>query len=301
MSPRQVRAQPAAPVSPWRTLRWLAGSTILLVVIIALSYGVWLYQQQEALIYGPRPTSAAETAAATASGAKILSFEVGGQRQAAWLLPPGPELTAPRLWIMCIGQGGVGAQWLREPGYLVPSLHRATGAAFLLIDYPGSGEATGTPSPQAVLDLTRAAQTAALDCLGWKRATTRIGVVGMSLGTGIAAQHAAAEHCERLVLISPYTTLLEVVQQRQPWPLWHLLRHRYDTRAALHLVAQVPQAEVLIYHGVEDQAIPVAMARDLARAHPTCVQLVEVPGAGHGDVLDAVLPQAITALTAMMR
>ena len=274
---------------------------MLLVVVLASAYGGWLYQQQEALIYGQRSTSGAETAAAGAAGARLLRFPVAQQQQAAWLLPPGAGLASPQLWLMCIGQGGVGAQWLREPGYLVPSLHRATGAAFLLIDYPGSGEAVGTPTPAGILELTRAAQAAALAELGWSRTSTRIGVVGMSLGTGIAAQHAAAEHCERLVLISPYTTLLEVVQQRQPWPLWHLLRHRYDTRAALDALATVPQAQVLIYHGVEDQAIPIEMARDLARTHPALVRLVEVPGAGHGDVLDAVLPEAITALSAMLR
>lgn len=274
---------------------------MLLVVTLAATYGGWLYAQQEALIYGQRATSSAETAAATAVGAELLRFPVVDLQQAAWLLPPGPDLSSPQLWIMCIGQGGVGAQWLREPGYLVPSLHRATGAAFLLIDYPGSGEAVGTPSPTGILQLTRAAQAAALAQLGWKRATTRIGVVGMSLGTGIAAQHAAAEHCERLVLISPYTTLLEVVQQRQPWPIWHLLRHRYDTRVALDALATVPQAQVLMYHGVDDQAIPIQMARELAQTHPALVRLVEVPGAGHGDVLDAVLPQAIAAMSAMLR
>ncbi len=293
MSARQVPAPPRGRVR--RVLGWAALGLALGAIAAGIWYVRWLDRHQAELIYRGRPTTAAEAAAARAAGAEILAFTVAGAAREAWLLPPTPG-TPPALWVMCIGQGAVAAQWLEQPHYLVPSVHRHSGAAFLLIDYPGSGGNDGEPTPENVLALTRAAQAAALAQLGWERGRTAIGACGMSLGTGIAAAHAAAEGLDRLVLISPYTSLLAVARLRQPWPFWHLLRHRYDTVAALAELAARPQARVVIYHGDADTAIPVTMARELATCFPRLVRLREVAGAGHGDVLDAILPEAVEDL-----
>ena len=90
-----------------------------------------------------------------------------------------------------------------------------------------------------------------------------------------------------MVLLSPFTTLTEMARGTVGWPLCHLNRHRFDNRTRLaSIVAR--GARVRIVHGTADGIIPVSMARELAAAHPAAVQLTEVPGAGHNDMLPAI-------------
>ncbi len=278
-------------------------SLILLISVVALTlvgaYAFRLWLIQGSLIYVPQRTTVALAAAASAQGAKRLSFTVAQQQQIAWLLPPTSAAPAV-LWIACIGNGGCAARWFEQPDFLLPTLHRTTGAAILAIDYPSFGECSGEPNPSSILTLSRAAQAATLSELGWTRATTRIGIIGMSLGTGIASQHAVAERLDRLVLISPYTSLLDLALQSQPWPFPYLLNHRYDNRAALQHLVNNPVAKVIIYHGDSDLTIPVEHARSLAAAFPQLIDYHELPGIRHDNVLTGIVPQVVADIQRMM-
>ena len=272
-------------------------SVVVLALVGAYAFRLWLIQGS--LIYVPQRTTVALATAASAQGAKRLNFTAAQQQQIAWLLPP--TSTAPAvLWIACIGNGGCAARWFEQPDFLLPTLHRTTGAAILAIDYPSFGECPGEPNPSSILTLSRAAQEAALSELGWTRAATRIGIIGMSLGTGIASQHAVAEGLDRLVLISPYTSLLDLALQSQPWPFPYLLSHRYDNRAALQHLANNPVAKVLIYHGDADLTIPVEHAGSLAAAFPQLIDYHELPGVRHDNVLTGIVPQVVADIQRMM-
>lgn len=47
-----------------------------------------------------------------------------------------------------------------------------------------------------------------------------------------------------------------------------------------------PACRTILVHGTDDEAVPVATARDYATAHPGVVELVELPGVGHFPVID---------------
>ena len=78
------------------------------------------------------------------------------------------------------------------------------------------------------------------------------------------------------------------------WPLCHLNRHRYDNRRVLPVVA-ARGARVWIVHGVEDEIIPIRMARELAGLAPDSVRLTEVPGGRHND-LPMVAPSVLAGV-----
>ncbi len=303
---------PMTAPAPTGLRRWairILRTSLILMIAVAVLYGVLLWWMQDRIIYHPQATDPATAAAALATGAERLRYTSDAAEQIAWLLPPDPA--APRvLWIACLGNADCAARWFEQPDYLLPTLRRRTGAAILAVDYPGYGECPGIPTPERILAQTRAAQAAALGRLGWSRDQVRLGAIGWSLGTGAATQHAAAEGIDRLLLISPYTSLLDLAKQRHPWPYWHLLRHRFDNRAALAQVAQMtkgvnttrlPGAEVAIYHGDRDSTIPVSGSRELATTFPELIRYHEIPGAGHSDVLDRAFDQALADLVRMSR
>jgi hypothetical protein len=153
----------------------------------------------------------------------------------------------------------------------------ARGLSVAIAEYPGYGMATGAgPTETTILSAARATMRSL------SARSKHIVCAGQSLGTGVAAAMAADGYCERLELISPYTSLPEAAQAATPWlPARWLVLDQLDTgsrAAALH----VP---TLIIHGVDDRTVPIAMGRALASAIPGA-ELVERAGRGHNDVVD---------------
>lgn len=139
--------------------------------------------------------------------------------------------------------------------------------------YQGSG---GEPSESALVGDA----LALFDHVASK--ADHIRVIGRSLGSGIAVQVAAARPVGTLVLVTPYESLLRVVQELNPIvPVSLLLRDRYESAT---YAAEI-KAPVILIAGAADQLIPMAHAKDLAgRFRPGQAVLHIANGRGHNDV-----------------
>ena len=177
----------------------------------------------------------------------------------------------------------------------VPELARwrAGGVGVLAVEYPGYGGAPGSPSEASLFRAARAAVAHLHGTLGVPVEQTVL--FGRSLGTGVATQLASEGAGQRLLLVSPFTSLAEVGQRTFPFlPVRWLLRDRFDS-AALAPRVQLP---VLILHGTRDEVVPFALGQALAGRFPQAV-FQPVPGAGHNDILDR--PEVVLALLQFAR
>ncbi|KIC41301.1 alpha/beta hydrolase [Ruegeria sp. ANG-R] len=104
---------------------------------------------------------------------------------------------------------------------------------------------------------------------------------GQSLGTGIAA--AVAEQrpaAELLVLEAPFTATVDVAAERYPFlPVSALMKDQFATRDLIERIT-VP---TLIFHGTEDETIPLHHGQNLAALSDTA-QLYVVPDGTHNDL-----------------
>jgi pimeloyl-ACP methyl ester carboxylesterase len=107
----------------------------------------------------------------------------------------------------------------------------------------------------------------------------RVVIEGQSLGTAVAAELAARRRVRKLVLISPFTSVTDLVGRFFPFPARYLVRDRFDTRA----IAPGIRIPVLIIHGSDDEVVPFAMGEELARVFPDA-RLISVEGGGHNDL-----------------
>jgi len=260
-----------------------AGRTAALAVagVAALLLG-W----QERMIYFPRNYAAGEVADFVARGGEVLPFVTAQGGQRAFFRPGRPD--ADRLWLLCAGNASLALDLSEEARRWDP------GAGWLFVDYPGYGGNPGRPSPGAVRETLRGAVMALAAHLGTTPAALapRLGAAGQSLGAAAALMAADEFQWNRVVLLAPFTTMTEMGRLVVGWPLCLLNRHRYDNRRPLASLC-ARGARVWIVHGVDDEAIPVAMARDLAAVDARAVRLVEVPGGRHNDLWD-VAPDALT-------
>ena len=123
---------------------------------------------------------------------------------------------------------------------------------------------------------------------------------GRSMGASTALRAAASDpRIAALVLEAPYHDLHPAVaavlrRLRIPFPrsFARLILLRARSLAGIPLDAPRPidlapevHRPVLILHGSEDPIAPIADARTLAAAFPRPAEILEVPGAGHADIV----------------
>ena len=109
--------------------------------------------------------------------------------------------------------------------------------------------------------------------------------IGHSLGSAVAIDFAAHHRVQRVVAISPFTTLREEAGRLVGRPLSRLLIESYDNRAAIvELRRRNPAVKMAIFHGTQDNVIPVHMGRELAQRF-AFIDFFAIEGADHVSVL----------------
>lgn len=155
---------------------------------------------------------------------------------------------------------------------------RARGLSFFAMEYPGYGVALGAPSEEA----NYAAAEASIGYLKARHGVTsdRLVLEGQSLGTGIAIEMARRGHGSRLILLSPYTSMVDMGKLTLPiFPNELLVHERY-----LNL-SKAPDVRhpTLVIHGTLDEIIPASMGVRVAEALPRA-ELRLIEGGRHNDL-----------------
>ena len=120
----------------------------------------------------------------------------------------------------------------------------------------------------------------------------------LSIGCGTGLNFAVKHPADRIILAAPFTSLRDMARRTVGWPLCWLLMHNYDNRARLaDLSARGHPPRIDIFHGDDDQTVPISMGRELASKYPAMSTFHAVPGAGH----NTVLANARSEIFALMR
>ncbi|MFC4220281.1 alpha/beta hydrolase [Flagellimonas marina] len=148
----------------------------------------------------------------------------------------------------------------------------------LVMDYRNYGKSTGEISEEALY------QDAQLfyNYLGDKYAPNDIVIYGRSLGTGIATQLASKNNCNKLLLETPFYSLLDVAKARFPFlPLKQLLRYKMPSYQFIKEV----QCPIRIFHGTEDAVVSYDSGKKLFDAIPqTDKKIYTIPNGNHNNL-----------------
>ena len=254
---------------PWRVLG----------VIIAVSlclYGlacVYLYLNQRHLIYMPQ------------SSRQVLhapDFVLSGDTTVlrGWVVNPGQAKA-----LLYFGGNAERIEDSRED-----FSREFPDRTIYLLPYRGYGMSGGEPSETALIDDALALYDEVA------RHHTDIAVIGRSLGSGIAMQLAARRPLERLVLVTPFDSLLRVAQHAYPYaPVSLLLKDRYESWR----VAGQVHCPVLVLRAGDDLVIAAARTAQLVASFATPPAEREIAGTGHNTIQDD--PSYQRALDAFLR
>lgn len=241
---------------------------------------LFLFLTQRSQIYFPRRYDPG-TLSGLSSNVRPIAFSISQGAQTAYYVPPAADSSSEpeHLWIFFGGNAMLARNWLQW----IDSLDAAT-SGFLLVDYPGYGDCAGKPTRDSINHSAGEAFAALADSINVDPAALarRTSVLGQSLGCAAALEFATRHPVQRLVLLSPFTSLMDMARRQLGWPLCNLLLDRFDNRARLHeLSLREDRPAVIIFHGGADTIVPVQMSRELASLHEGWIVYHEVPGYDH--------------------
>ena len=168
----------------------------------------------------------------------------------------------------------------------------ARGLGVVLVEYRGYGASASTEASPSEEGLYADAE-AALDLLAARGvAPERIVLWGTSLGTGVAAEMARRGRGGRLVLVTPYTSIPDLVTEVVPFlPASLLVADHFDT------LAKAPSIGVptIVVHGDADEIVPFRMGERVAAAIPGA-RFLRIAGGHHGDLLQRARASIVDAI-----
>ncbi|TAG28078.1 MAG: alpha/beta fold hydrolase [Burkholderiales bacterium] len=159
----------------------------------------------------------------------------------------------------------------------VPQLAAAfPDAAVYALHYRGYGGSEGKPSESALY-----ADAVALHAIVQKD-HRQIVVIGRSLGSGVATYLGSQRAVERLILITPYSSIADIAAAQFPWvPVRWLLKDPFES--ALHVARS--SSPVRIISAQRDEVIPAWSTQRLFEAIPPALASQHViSGLGHNDI-----------------
>lgn len=234
----------------------------------------------------------------TALGLPFRSVEVpdelGGMP--AWLVPasrPSPT------WAIFVH----GINSTRQVGLRIAPALRDAGLTTLMITYREDPEAPRSPDGLHHLGLTEWRDLEAAARYALSHGARRLVLVGYSMGGAVVTQfmeHSRlADRIKALILDAPvldWRKTLEFNATRQGWPSiaalpleWAIgarIDVDWDALDALRHTRQLT-LPILLFHGTDDQTVPIETSDRLAEALPQSVTYFRVPGAGHCESWNA--------------
>jgi len=224
---------------------------------------------QRLLMYAPDTTRTSPASVGLRAVQEVVIRAADGERVLAWY--GAAALGEPTILYFHGNGGSLVTRTERIAKYM------ARGLGVFMMTYRGYGGSTGRPSEKANVSDAKAAYDALVQ-LGVEPA--RIFIYGESLGTGVAAQVAAARASAGLILDAPFTSMLDLATLHYPQlPARWLMSDHYRTTDHIAKV----KAPLLILHGEEDTIIPVNMGRAVFDLAQQPKEIAIFPGAGHSN------------------
>lgn len=238
----------------------LAAATILRVV--NLSQTDMLFPVHAVPRAGPLP-----------AGAEPLELRrEGGERLHGLHLPPSGQSAEPRTLIIGFG----GNAWNGQD--VATYLHRVYPDAHVIaFHYRGYAPSTGNPSAEALKDDAPMVYDLAIERV---RPAQTI-AVGMSIGSGVAANLSRKRKLDGLILVTPFDSLKRVAGDLFPWfPVGFFFQH--ELAAADDLKGG--NTPIAILAAERDEIVPPSRTAALRREVPNVVFDRTFAGAGHNDI-----------------
>ena len=240
---------------------------IIILLYVGLCFVLFIFQRQ--LLYFPQPAGAV-------SGETEIRFDTDGEQLNGWVIN--------REKVKALLYYGGNAERVEDNIAFFKTV--LPDYAVYLIPYRGYGNSTGEPSEDSLYG-------DALHVFDQVKAHhTQISLMGRSLGSGIATYVAANRQVEKLILITPYDSIVNVAKSAYwMFPVSLLIKDKFQSIKWVKNIS----AKTYIFIAENDTVIPRARSEQLiAQFTEQLINTMLVSGAGHNDI--SLYPEYVTEL-----
>lgn len=250
----------------------LLAKAITWVFFFYCIYCIFIFFMQRSILFPrsqiPKPPEGVPGVSIAGLEKIWLKTEYG--KTEAWFLPPVQSKKAAPAPVIIFGHGN--AELI---DYWPEALKNFTGmgVGLLLVEYPGYGRSSGSPTAQSI----RHTFIAAYDALVSRKTVdpTRIVLFGRSLGGGAVCALALERPSAAMILMSTFTSVPAMASKF--FVPKFLMRDPFNN---LDAVKRYP-APLLIIHGQHDNIIPASHAINLHKAAKNSTLITD--RSGHND------------------
>ena len=172
------------------------------------------------------------------------------------------------------GNAGNLARW----GEIGMSLSQSLNYDVVIMDYRTYGKSKGTLSESAL----HSDGQLFYDYVSRQYDESKIVLYGRSLGTGIVTRLASKNNPQRVILETPYFSLLDIGQRRFPYlPVKWLLKYEFKSYEYVSNIS----CPIAVFHGTDDEIIPLESGKKLFETIPEgSKEFYLIEGARHNNI-----------------
>lgn len=252
----------------------------LLFIALYLCVVAWLYVNQRSLLYFPDKDVKEVAEYSLTDTQDIMIDSMDGTKIQVWYHKPAKNMPVVLYFhgnSYNLGKRAVKFKELIDMGY-----------GFIAPSYRGFGKSDGHPDMQGILSDARAS-IQFLESEGYKTEDTIL--VGESLGSGVATTMATERHFKGLMLITPYTTIIDRAQEIYWYlPVGYLV---HDNFSSIDKIGSL-DTPVLLVHGTKDEVIPHTHSEKLMALAHEPKKLIIYEGKGHNNLDDREMFKEMT-------
>jgi len=245
--------------------KWIL-AVVLVLYIAACTY---LYVQQEAILFHPKKLSSDyQYDFAIDFKEMVIEGEDGTKLSGVLFKAENPK----GLVFYLHGNSGAISTW-------VGAAQTYTNINYdcFVLDYRGYGKSEGEIISQ---DQFYSDVEIAYDSLTKYYDEKDIIILGYSIGTGPAAMLASKSNPKHLILLAPYYSIVDMMNNQYPFIPGFLLEYKFKTHEFIENV----EAPVSIFHGDEDEVLYYGSSLKLKEHFKEKDELITLPGQKHGGM-----------------
>ena len=230
---------------------------ILTGIFLYFGTGLYLYLVQRDFIYFPVHSSASEY--------EQRIFENDGYQIKATVLNKGNTKA-----IIYFGGNAENVDYNSEAFSQLFTDH-----TIYLVKYRGYSGSTGKPTEEGLYSDALHIYDEIID------KHNQVTVLGRSLGSAVATYLASKRDVHKLVLITPFDSILSIAKSQYPiYPVSLLLKDHYDSYSRVNSIS----SEILVIAAAEDRIIQRQHTQRLIEGFSKDIEFEVIEGVGHNDI-----------------
>ncbi len=278
----------------------MLGLALLIFVGFFATLAIFLFFYQRKMIYFPGRYEPSYKAGLPPDTVELEYSTAAGRMKSFYIPPRTEEKEKPKdLWVFFGGNAALALDWLL---YLDRFPDKASGV--LLVEYPGYGLCEGKPGYDSIRENSEAAFQSLARHLKMEPSELEkdLNVLGHSLGAATGLEFAAHHPVKKIILLAPFTSMMDMARRSVGWPLCLLLKDRFDNIAALdQIVSRADKPQIHIFHGDADEVVPFTMGQSLAGRHPDTIVFHPCKAVDHNSVIDVAAQEIYHIMSEKMK